>query len=68
MTGNVRHCEPLRNQLPENRCPTAAVEFSADAERLQSVVSEPGNTLGFDTEQDVDEVMRAKALSGAVDR
>ena len=60
--------DALRHQLPVDRQPTAAVEFAADAKRLQPVVAEAADPLGGVAEQYVDEVMGAEALAGAVHR
>ena len=58
----------LRDQLADHRKPAARVELGADAEGLQPVVAELADALGRVAEQHIDQMVRAKALAGAVDR
>src|SRR5215469_7091201 len=68
MTGDIRYNKPLRYQLAEDGKPAAAVEFGADPKGLQPVMPELEDALGFDAEQHIYQVPRAKALPGAIDR
>src|SRR5215472_10169005 len=56
-----------RHQLPEYRSPLPFVEFGADAERLQPIVSELAHAFGQLAAQHVDEMRDAEALPGAKD-
>ena len=68
MTGDIRHHEPLRDQLPENGKPALAVEFGADAKGLDPVVAEPPDAFGRVADEHIDEMLGAKPLAGAVNR
>ena len=47
VAGNVRQNHALSDQLAVNREPSAAVQFGADAEGLQSIVPEPQDAFGL---------------------
>ena len=60
--------EAARHQLAEDAAPAPDVELVPDAEGRQLVVAEAFDLLGLLAAQDVDQVLRAEALAGAVDR
>jgi hypothetical protein len=68
MAGEIRQDEALRHQLAKDRKPAAAIDLGADAKRLESIMLQPDNALGRFADEDVDEMVRAEALTRAVDR
>ena len=53
------------HHLPENRLPLAAIIAFADAECRKAVVTVLAHLVGFAAEEDVDQMPRAKPLTGA---
>ena len=60
--------QPARDELAEDVPPALGVELPADAEGRQPLVAEAAHLLGRLAAQQVDQVLGAEALAGAVDR